>query len=461
MTSQQELQRINDSTIRELAAIVESHNIGVRDQEIKTLREKLDKLKWELGMKLKTLKVREASYQILTIKHDQVQRQCKNQIDTIDNQVRQIKSFKLANNKKHYRTKMQFRQAKEDWEVKEQNFFQDIDKINIYIQSLHSTLERNGIPNDQYIELSDEYESEEFEVDWNEYLYRPDQYESDTQFEDDEYDESENLFQYQHTPYYQQSQVIDEESDDEDSFEENYESSQEAEQSMEDDFMDSKKEALSQQEQNQCSVFNPEDSFKKNNESSQEDDQAMESEVKDQNEQQKTQCSESCQGSECSEEHAESFDEEPVECTEEHNKSFAETIASKSDMSLLSDGCPQGEGVSNEGTNTEAPGLCDMIESEDSSQTIDPVRKDLSINESPSKDEQSQQASSTSKTETGHKVLKSEKPIESEIPMKINLEPFIHGYVVREKPKSKSKKQQQKKPKTKAKFSNLISFGGY
>jgi hypothetical protein len=412
MANQEEQQKINDSTLRELAAIVETHNRNVRDLEVKSLREQLDNLKWELGMKVKTLKVREASNQILTVKYHQIHRSCKAQIDSVDKQVKELKAFAAENTKNKNEVDMQFRQAKQNWEKKEEEFNDEIENLGIYIADLHATLERNGIINDQYVEESDESDSDGFEVNWNVYLYRREEYESDTQFDDDDDDiEPQNRYQrphiapshcnlLQHIPKAIFEQLDDEEESIEDDNQQ-YESNQEVGQVMQNDNMEPEVEAQSVH-----------------------DDQR----------------------------------------TEEQIESADQSIDVKADKSVSSDEVSMADSHTEDNDKPQEQNWCDIMEAESSeldqtTQSTEPVLNDDSSScESTSIiEEQSQPASSESSTETRDKVLESEKPIEAEVPQKIKLDPFVHGYVEREK----SKKRRQKKPKSKPKYSSLASFGGY
>jgi len=186
MANQEELDGITDSTVRKLAAIVEHHNRNYQDQEKAALREEIDKLKKEMIMIDKTIKVRKDSNRVLTEKLFHVRNQYIIKVNTKDDQLKRLKSTADGSVKTKNETKMFHRNAMKDWEKKEEEYNRDIEKMSSYIDGLHSTLQRHGITIDRCLQMSDEYESDEFEVDWNEYLYRPEQYESDTQFDDDE-----------------------------------------------------------------------------------------------------------------------------------------------------------------------------------------------------------------------------------------------------------------------------------
>ena len=125
MTNQIEIQRIEDSTLKELATIVESYNREKKDQEVKLLREKLEDLKWKLGMKIKTMKIRNASHNILKFKHDQVDRQCKIEENTVNKQHAKIDSYlnECSNKTTEIREKLQ--QSKQEWRKKEEIFLPD------------------------------------------------------------------------------------------------------------------------------------------------------------------------------------------------------------------------------------------------------------------------------------------------------------------------------------------------
>ncbi|CAG9806060.1 unnamed protein product [Chironomus riparius] len=148
--------------------------------------------------------------------------------------------------------------------------------------------------------------------------------------------------------------------------------------------------------------------------------------------------------------------EEPVE-------SFAEPMAS--DKLISSDILAQDKA-------SQEPNWCDIIEAEDSgfnqqSSSIELVHFDSSASDSTCYNVvvKCQEASSTSNSQTGDKEFEADKPIEPEVPMKINMDPFVHGYVEKKceesKLKSKPKKQRKQKPKSKPKFKNLVAFGGF
>ncbi|CAG9806045.1 unnamed protein product [Chironomus riparius] len=414
MAIQEDNQELNDSTMREVAEIIECHNKNLRDQEAATLCEELDNLKYLLVMKVKTLKVREASNQILTLKHKLVDRECKKQVNAVNNELEELKSFINDSTEENRRTKVKFRKAVEDWERKEESLQQEIENMSYYINDLHSTLDRNFIFNDQYIEETDASESDVFEVDWNEFLSRPDDYDhdydSDTQFGDDD-DNEEFEHQFQHR---------------------NNESNQDVFQAFQNDDLESNHQDVEEHDQI-C-------------ESSQNEDQAVEIDCVASNVE--VQCSAFVQA---------------IQHTDGHFESFVEPMASESDM-LVS---------SVELSEDKPPQMlswCDIIDAEDSgfdqqSTSIELVHFESSASDSTcyNVDVKCQEASSTSNSRTGDKAFEADKPIEPEVPMKINMDPFIHGYVEKkcEESKLKSKPKKQRKPKSKPKFKNLAVYSGY
>lgn len=362
----QEVKRIKDSTIQKLMAIIDNHNQNYHDQEAANLREEIVKVQKEIEMLEDTIKVKEDSNQNLTSKFLEIRLHCKIHVQTTEHQINRLKPHVAQYVTELEQSRMFYRHGTEIWQHKEAKYIRDIEKLNAYINDLHSTLERNGIFAEQEIEQNDEYESE---VDSN----RTEQYESDAQLEYDdvEFNEPEDQFQRQQL-------------------------------SMDQDSM--------QNEQFQTFVDGGESSEKDDTDQAIEDNQ-----------------------------HVEEKSASPDENT-------------------------RGDCI--DSTDSQKMNWCDMIddELEQQSQSIEPVNIESSVVESTcSIKEQSRLASSYLNTETGHKVLKSERPIETEVPQKLNLDPFINGYdqVHREKAKSKSKKQHQKKPKSKPKFSSLISFGSY
>lgn len=394
--------RIDDSKMKELAAIVENHNREIREQEIKGLREQLENKKWILGMKVKTLKVREASHKILIIKHNQVERQCKSQVAAVNNQLNKLKSIREDSDKKTQTIKMHFREAKERWKEKEEKFDKEIENLNVYIHNLHLTLERNGIPNDQLIEESDECESDEtYEVDWSEYLNRPDEYDSDTQFEDEDDEDCDDDFDMPRPPTRRSdsSEMLRPLTRRPDSSFRHQNMQQERSLPLSEDYDYDHEEV--HLEQMQCSEPRDLDSF--------------------------------------------DLIEEDGKCFES-SQDVDQTPSSEDDV-------PQ------------EPNSCDKTLSEDSgfeqSQLTEFVHNDLSSSEiiCNNEDEQSQQVTSNSNAVV--QEIGSKKPVEA---LPFNMDPFVHGYIeesFREKPKSKPKKPLQKKSKSKPKFSSLVSFGGY
>lgn len=414
MENQNEIHRIDDSTMKELAAIIENHNRELRDQEIKGLHDQLEKLKWILEMKIKTLRVREASNQILIVKHKQVECQCKHEVDIVNNKLNNLKSIRDDSEKKTETVKMHFRQAKERWEKTEEKFIKEIEDLTVYIQNLHLTLERNGITNDQLIEESDGYETDEYEVDWSEYLNRPDEYESDTQFEDDDDDDDcdddfdmprpqsrHHSMSHPHRYMQHERSLPFTEQYDEGSYE----------------------EAEVHLEELQCSEPREPDSCELI-------EQSIES---------------------CEHEDQDSFQEEEIQyygfiqgiqCIEEP----VETVIEPSSSAL----------------DPQETNSCAIISSDDSgfeqNQSSEFVLSDLSAIDTTynNEDELSQEALSNSNAEVRNVELKSVKQIEA---LPFNMDPFVHGYV--EKSKSKTKKPRQNKSKSKPKFSNLVSLGRY
>lgn len=209
----QEAQRIKDSTIHKLMAIVENQNHNYRDQEVAELREEIDKLQKEIEIMEKIIKVKEDSNQDLTSRFLEIRLHCKIHVETTEHQLTRLKPHVAQCVTELQQSKMFYRHGTDVWQHKEAKYIRDIEKLNSYINGLHSTLERNGIFGDQDIEQSDEYESE---VDSN----RTAQYESD----DDEFDEPQNQFQLQrhsmdqdHMQYEQSLSLVN----GEESFEEN------------------------------------------------------------------------------------------------------------------------------------------------------------------------------------------------------------------------------------------------
>ncbi|XP_070501295.1 uncharacterized G-patch domain protein DDB_G0278987-like [Chironomus tepperi] len=187
MTNQEAIQRINDSTVQKLMAIVENHNRNYRDPEVVALREEIDKIQKEIEMLGKIIKVKEDLNQDLTRKFLQIRLHCKIHVETKEHQIKRLNSFAAQEAMELMQAKMYYRHAIDEWKKKEHRYVNDIQKMDAYVNDLHLKLERSGIFGDKCIEESDEYESE---VDSNNSIYRSEQYASDSQFGDDYDDQS-------------------------------------------------------------------------------------------------------------------------------------------------------------------------------------------------------------------------------------------------------------------------------
>jgi len=202
MANQEDLQRITDSTLREMAAVIESHNRNYQDPEEAALRDEVEKMKKEIEMVDKTIKVREKSNEQLKIKLEKVQRSYNKVVKPREQKLKTLKTTTIRSIKTMETVETFHRAAMEKWGKKKAKFNMIIEKMNEYIAIMHSKLDRHGIAHDYYMTESDEDESDESE-DFD--LTGQGQYESDTQFEDDETDgedEPENRFEYQPSPYH-------------------------------------------------------------------------------------------------------------------------------------------------------------------------------------------------------------------------------------------------------------------
>lgn len=202
MANQEELQRITDSTLREMAAVIERHNKHYQDPEETALCEEIEKMKKEIEMVDKTIKVREKSNEQLKIKLQKVQRSYNKVVKPREQKLKSLKITTIRSIKTVETVEIFHRAALEKWGKKKAKYNIIIEKMNNYVAIVHSKLDRHGITHDYYMTESDEDESDES----NDYdLTGQGQYESDTQFEDDETDgedEYENRFEYQPSPYH-------------------------------------------------------------------------------------------------------------------------------------------------------------------------------------------------------------------------------------------------------------------
>ena len=412
MANQEELQRIIDSTLRELAAIVEHHNRNIREQKKAALREELKRLKKEKDMRNEIRKGIEDSNQILTGKISEVVLHSKIQEQTKDRQLGRVENSTAEHVMEKEQAKMFFYHAMESCARKEERYIRCIRKLNNYINGLHSTLERNGIVSGRctnQAEESDEYQS----------------YESDDSNNQFENNDNGNYDEFEKQSYDEESQESSNTVAETSVLESNEAVSPEVDHYS--------IVAANPQESNWCDMIEAEEL--KLNQQSQLDEP----------------------------EHIDLPENEPScndkdEESQKASNTVAETSVLESDEAVQL----QVDKFSVVAANPQEPNWCDMIEAEElelnqQSQLDVPKHIDLAETEPncKDKDKKSQEASNS--------VLESDEPVKPEVPQISKLVPSVHcfGEVKFEEVKKPKKKQQKRKLKPKSKFSTLTTFGRF